>query len=137
MKAELSKDGKTIIVTIPMNFRKRGGRKLIIAPDGMEMAPPTPYSALAKLVAKAHRWLEMLENGKIASIRAIAEKEKVDPSYVSRVLNLTLLAPDLVELILDNQQPDVMTWNELKKPFPMEWPKQREKWGIPEPKQLS
>ena len=137
MKAELSKDGKIIIVTIPMNFRKRGGRKLIIAPDGMEMAPPAPYSALAKLVAKAHRWLKMLENGEAPSIRAVAAQEKTDESYVGKVLRLTLLAPDIVELILDNKQPDVMTWNELKKPFPVEWPKQREKWGIPEPKQLS
>ena len=73
MKAELSKDGSTIVVTIPMQLRRRGGRKLIIAPDGMEMAPPAPKDdALARLVAKAHHWLKLLESGKAPSIQAIA-----------------------------------------------------------------
>ncbi|MEO5372610.1 MAG: hypothetical protein H7833_21280, partial [Magnetococcus sp. DMHC-1] len=55
---------------------------------------------------------------------------KLDDSYVAKVLRLTLLAPDIVETILDGTQPDVLTWRELAKPFPPEWPKQREQWGI-------
>lgn len=129
MKAELSKDGKEIIVTIPMQLRRRGGRKLIIAPDGMEPPPPREET-LAKLVAKAHHWLRLMENGQITSYRAIAEQEKLDESYVAKVMNLTLLAPDIVEMILDGRQPDVMTWRELRKPFPMVWSEQRERWGI-------
>ncbi len=118
-----------------MTLRRRGGRKLIIAPDGMEMAPPMPRDdGLARLVAKAHQWLEMLESGKVASIRAIAEQEKSDASYVGKVLRLTLLAPDIVESILNNKQPDIMTWRELSKPFPVEWEKQREKWNLQEEK---
>lgn len=132
MKAELSKDGTIIIVTIPMQWRRRGGRKLIIAPEGAEIPPPRDET-LAKLVAKAHRWLKMMESGKVASIRALAEQEKLDYSYAGRVLNLTLLAPDIVEMILDGRQPDVLTWRELRKPFPMLWTEQRERWGIPAP----
>ncbi|MBF0425779.1 MAG: hypothetical protein HQL66_08170 [Magnetococcales bacterium] len=64
-----------------------------------------------------------------SSIRAIAEQERIDESYVAKVLRLTLLAPDIIEAILDDRQPDIMTWRELAKPFPMEWPKQREVWG--------
>ena len=135
MHAELSKDKTIITVTIPMTLRRRGGRKLIIAPDGMEMAPPVPRDdGLARLVARAHQWLEMLESGKVASIRAIAEQEKSDASYVGKVLRLTLLAPDIVESILNNKQPDIMTWRELSKPFPVEWEKQREKWNLQEEK---
>ncbi|MBF0613001.1 MAG: hypothetical protein HQL55_17920 [Magnetococcales bacterium] len=130
MKAELSRDGKEIIVTIPMQLRRRGGRKLIIAPDGIEPPPPREET-LAKLVARAHRWLKLLESGKVASIRALAEQEKLNESYVSRVLNLTLLAPAIVEMILDGKQPDRMTWRELRKPFPMVWSEQKEKWGLP------
>lgn len=134
MKAELSEDESVITITIPMNFRKRGGRKRIVAPAGMDSSPmPQRDDSLPKLVAKAHQWLKMLENGGISSMRAIAEQEKRDESYVAKVLRLTLLAPDIVQLILDGQQPDVLTWRELRQQFPVEWPKQREKWGIPEP----
>ena len=129
MKAELSKDGQIIVVTIPMVLRRRGGRKWIVAPEGMEDAPPRDES-LAKLVAKAHKWLKMLEGGKISSVRALADQENLDESYVARVLHLTLLAPDIVAAIIDGQQPDILTWRELRKPFPVEWGKQREMWGI-------
>lgn len=130
--AELSQDGKEIIVTIPWAMRRRGGRKLIIAPEGMEEEPPREET-LAKLVAKAHRWIRLLEGGKISSFRAIAEQEKLDESYVGKVLCLTLLAPDIVEMILDGRQPDVMTWRELRRPFPVEWERQRERWGVSTP----
>ena len=131
MKAELSRNGKEIVVTIPMQLRKRGGRKLIIAPDGLGTLPAQPRDeTLAKLMAKAHHWLKDLEGGQVGSIKELAEREKLDHSYVAKVLRLTLLAPDIVEIILDGQQPDVMTWRELSKQFPAEWPKQRARWGI-------
>ncbi|MEO5333251.1 MAG: hypothetical protein H7839_14645 [Magnetococcus sp. YQC-5] len=129
MNAQMSHDGQTIVVTIPMTLRRRGGRKLIIAPEGM--AEPRDET-LAKLVAKAHKWLRMLESGQCKSVRALAEQEKVDESYLARVLRLTLLAPDIVRDIIDGKQPDVLTWRELKKPFPSDWGAQRELWGMVE-----
>ena len=137
MKAELSKDGTTIVVSIPMVMRRRGGRKLIIAPNGMETAPPAPTrdETLARLVSKAHQWLRMIESSKFPSIKALAEHEKMDDSYLAKVLRLTLLAPDIVMAILDGRQPDVLTWRELAKPFPVLWAEQRERWGIPAPVQ--
>ncbi|MBF0181984.1 MAG: hypothetical protein HQM03_18355 [Magnetococcales bacterium] len=131
MKAELSRDG-TIIVSIPMQMRKRGGRTLIIAPEGMAMTKPREES-LAKLVVRAHHWLKLLEGKKFASVRELAEYKKTDASYMAKILRLTLLAPDIIELILDGRQPDIMTWEELRKSFPMLWSEQRERWGIPEP----
>lgn len=128
MKAELSKDGKIITVTIPMKFGRRGGRKMIIAPDG---SLPLPRDdSLARLLAKAHRWLKQMEEGKVGSIKELAERENLNDSYVAKVLRLPLLAPDIVKLILDNQQPDIMTWRELSRPFPADWMEQREQWGI-------
>ncbi|MEO5332578.1 MAG: hypothetical protein H7839_11185 [Magnetococcus sp. YQC-5] len=132
MKSEISRDGKTIVVTIPMVVKKRGGRKLIIAPPGMEDVPLRDET-LAKLVARAHKWLKMLESGKFPSIRALAEQEKIGESYMAKVLRLTFLAPDIIERILDGCQPDAMSWRELTKPFPMLWSEQRKKWGIEEP----
>ena len=131
MKATMSEDGNTIVVSIPVVWRRRGGRKLIIAPDGMEMAPPAPRDdTLARLVAKAYHWLRLLESGKVANISELAEREKLDNSYVSRVLRLTLLAPDIVVAILDGRQPDVLTWRELAKGFPVLWEEQRGMWGV-------
>ncbi|MBF0182105.1 MAG: hypothetical protein HQM03_18970 [Magnetococcales bacterium] len=130
MKTEMRRNGEIIVVTIPMMVKKRGGRKLIIAPPGAEETTRPRDDTLAKLVAKAHRWLRQLESGQFASMRAIAEQEKIDESYVAKVLRLTLLAPDIIEAILNDRHPDVLTWRELAKPFPMEWEKQREQWGV-------
>ncbi|MEO5379157.1 MAG: hypothetical protein H7832_15475 [Magnetococcus sp. DMHC-6] len=132
MKAELSKDGNTIIVSIPLQMRKRGGRTLIIAPEGrMTLVQPREES-LAKLVVRAHQWLKLLEENKFASVRELAEYKKIDASYMAKILRLTLLAPDIIELILNGQQPDSMNWKELRKSFPMLWSEQRELWGIGE-----
>ena len=51
----------------------------------------------------------------------------VNPSYVSRILRLTLLTPDIVESILDGRRPPTLTLGRLMKPYPLEWERQR-KW---------
>lgn len=132
MKTEMRQNGEIIVVTIPLQLKRRGGRKLIIAPEGAVEAPPREET-LAKLVAKAHRWLRMMESGQYRSIKDLAAQEQIDDSYLARVLRLTLLAPDIITAILDGRQPDMLTWRELKNPFPMEWEKQREKWGFGQP----
>ena len=126
MKTEMSEDGLTIIITIPMNLRRRGGRKRIMASGGMELDFTTQRDdTLAKLVAKAHRWMKELESGKVSTVRSLAQREKTDESYVAKVMRLTLLAPDIVKMILDGTQPDSMTWKSLSRPFPVEWAEQR------------
>ncbi|GAB0056131.1 hypothetical protein SIID45300_00436 [Candidatus Magnetaquicoccaceae bacterium FCR-1] len=132
MKTEMRQNGEIIVVTIPLQLKRRGGRKLIIAPEGAVEAPPREET-LGKLVAKAHRWLRMMESGQYRSIKDLAAQEQIDDSYLARVLRLTLLAPDIIVAILDGRQPDVLTWRELKNPFPMEWEQQREKWGFCQP----
>jgi hypothetical protein len=92
--AETRLDGTTLVVRIPMRFQRRGGRKRIVAPDGSELVPATN-----KVLARAHRWQGMLEEGRFASVRELAEAERVSLSYLSRILRLTLLAPDIVERI--------------------------------------
>ncbi|MBF0097134.1 MAG: hypothetical protein HQM04_10820 [Magnetococcales bacterium] len=131
MNAEWSRDGTEIIVTIPMSLRRRSGRKSIIFPEGVELPSASARDeTLAKLVAKAHLWLRQLESGKVTTISELAERENLDNSYVAKVMRLTLLAPDIVERILDGTQPDVMSWRELAKPFPVEWERQRERWRV-------
>ena len=117
---------ETITVHIPFQVRKRGGRKLVIAPDGQPWAPPRARidSTLLKAIARAFRWRKLLETGVYASIEEIAKVEKINPSYVSRILRLTLLAPVTVEEILDGRQSHDLTLTGLMKPFPHAWREQ-------------
>ena len=79
---------------------------------------------MVKAIARAFRWRAMLENGKHATIAEIAAAEKINESYVGRVLRLTLLAPDIVEAILDGRQPAGVTLAGLMRPFAVEWTEQ-------------
>jgi hypothetical protein len=119
---------QTTTVTVPFAIRKRGGRKIVITPDGMTAAP-TPRarvdSALLKALARGFRWRKLLETGDYATIEEIADAENINSSYVSRVLRMTLLAPEIVEEILAGRQPEGLTMARAMQPFPVEWIKQR------------
>ena len=98
----LSADGSTITVFVPMAWRRRGGRKVIVAPPGCDdwAPPPRIDHTLVKALARAHRWQRMLESGEYGTLAELADAERISRSYVCRVLRLTLLAPDIVERIL-------------------------------------
>jgi len=124
-------DGRTVTVRIPISIRRRGGRKLVLAPDGTPDTGPAICrridNAMVKAIARAFRWREMLENGTHATIAEVAAAEKINESYVGRVLRLTLLAPDIVEAILNGWQPAEMTLAVLMRRFPVGWVEQDEK----------
>src|SRR5690242_10304492 len=99
-------DGRSITVSVPLSIRKRGGRKVILSPDGGSVATPQRPAvdgALVKAIARAHRWKNMLENGAYASVAELAAAERINASYLARVLRLTLLAPETVERILEGR----------------------------------
>jgi len=118
---------QTVTVTVPYAIRKRGGRKLVITPDGMAAAP-TPRSrvdsALLKALARGFRWQKMLREGDYQTLEEIADAEKINPSYVSRLLRMTLLAPEIVEAILAGRQPEGLTMSRAIRPFALEWQRQ-------------
>ena len=91
------------------------------------MAPATRHigSAIVKAIAPAFRWREMLENGTYATIAEIAAAETINESYVGRVLRLTLLAPDIVEMIMSGQQPAELQTGQPHEAFSGRWPAQR------------
>jgi len=115
-----------VTIKVPFAVRKRGGRKLVLAPDGVPVPPGAPHvdSTLVKAIARAFRWQKMLETGRYATVREIARAEKINPSYVSRVLRLTLLAPATVEAILDGRASAGPTLAEAMGVFPVEWSRQ-------------
>ena len=109
---------------LPFAIRKRGGRTLVITPDGVTSAPAPRTrvdSALLKALARGFRWRKLLETGHFATIEEIAEAENINASYVSRLLRMTLLAPEIVEVILAGRQPEGLTMARAMKPFPAEW----------------
>ena len=130
-------DGRTVTVRVAIAIRKRGGRRLVLAPDGTDVtaAPVARHidNAMVKAVARAFRWREMLENGTHATIAEIAAAEKINESYVGRVLRLTLLAPDIVEAILGGRQPVGLQLHELMRRFPVGWGQQRATFVKPDP----
>jgi hypothetical protein len=124
-KSAIDHDVGTLTITVPMKFRKRGGRKLVISPTGVDAwAPPRARvdNAMVKALARAHRWQKMLDAGRYQTVRDLAEAENINPSYVARTLRLTLLAPHIVEAILDGRHdPERVTLDRLMEPFPVAW----------------
>jgi hypothetical protein len=125
--ALLTRDGRTLVVRVPLALRKRGGRKLVVTPEGAKWAPPRPRidSTMIKAIARAFRWRKLLETGVHATVAEIAAAEAINPTYVGRILRLTLLAPDIVEALLDGRQPANLQLADLLKAFPAEWERQR------------
>jgi hypothetical protein len=124
--ADARLDGSTLVVRIPMRFQRRGGRKRIVASDGSQIVPtskPQPDGTLVKALARAYRWQRVLESGEYGTLAELAEAERISCSYVCRVLRLTLLAPDIVERILDGRPTAGLA--QFLKPFPVEWQQQR------------
>jgi hypothetical protein len=123
----LSQDGRTIKVHIPITMRRRGGRKQVVTPADAATWIPHPSrmdNTLVKAVVRAHRWREMLEAGRYATVRDLAKAEGINESYLSRVLRLTLLAPRIVEDILKGRQPAALELGRMLKPIPAEWEQQ-------------
>jgi hypothetical protein len=86
---------------------------------------PAIDNALLKAVARAHRWRRMLESGECASTGELAKAEKINQSYLCRILRLTLLAPAIVEAIVDGRNDPRLVSKDFMNPFPIEWQLQR------------
>lgn len=113
----------TVTLHVPFRVLKRGGRKEIQLPEGVKQ-PRRTDNTLVKALARAFRWKRMLESGEFATIAELAEHERMAPSYMTRVMRLTLLSPYIVEAILDGKQGPEVTLSQALKPFPLEWERQ-------------
>ncbi|WP_439577199.1 hypothetical protein [Elioraea sp.] len=117
-----------ITVRVPMKIRRRPGRKTIVTPvvDGL----PTQSTAradptLLKALARAFWYQRMLDTGKYTTIGDMAAGEKLDRGYLGRLLQLTLLAPDIVEAIVEGKQPEGVTLPGLAEQLSTRWEDQR------------
>jgi hypothetical protein len=132
-ESSIDLEGESLVVTVPLAMKRRRGRKEIITPGGQcdrSLAPPRTNASLTLTIARAHRWRELLEEGRYASIRELALALGVDNSYVARLLRLTLLAPDLVEAILEGTEPSGLSLGQLFR-VSLDWESQRQEIGAP------
>jgi hypothetical protein len=116
-------------VSIPIRIKRYSGRRQVVVPQGIstmftDEAVPT---ALQMALARGHRWLRQIESGEVANMSKIAKQEKLDPSYISRMVNLTTLAPDIVAAILDETLPEQVSLFDLAINTPLSWDEQRAK----------
>jgi hypothetical protein len=127
---QLSADGTTLAVRVPMTVARRGGRKVIVAPDegGLPQSRSQVDNTLVKALARAFRWRKLIETGVYGTIAELASAEKVNPSYVSRTLRLTLLAPEVVESALDHRLPHPLSIASVIRPLPTQWDLQRSRF---------
>lgn len=124
---DISRDGHTFIVHVPFKIRTRGGKKLVVTPDGSDWRPDLPRfdNALIKALGRAFRWRKLLEFGTYATTRELAVAEKINESYACRLIRVALLAPDIVDTILAGKQAISLQLHDLLKPLPVEWDEQR------------
>jgi len=120
----------SITVRVPLTIRRRGGRKRVVTPEGSAgstaLARRRADPTLVKALARAHRWKRLLESGRSNSLSELAAAEKIDRSYLGKMLRLTLLAPDIVEAILDGCQPAGCDLPRLMEALSAAWSAQRE-----------
>ena len=124
---QTTSDGR-IALAVPIHFKRRSGRKLVTLPDG-EVLKPRPWdkepTPLQRALARAHHWQRLLDSGEVRTQQELADLEGVSNPYVSRMLRLTTLAPDLVAAILDDDLPDHIKLFDLAIVLPVLWDEQR------------
>ncbi|MBN1458348.1 MAG: hypothetical protein JXA57_02345 [Armatimonadetes bacterium] len=135
MNASVTIDQRSdqLVVRIPMQLKRRGGRKEIIVPGGLPGSPTSKSPTQEPLVtalARAFHWQDLIETGRYQSITELAEALGVDRSYVGRILRLALLAPDIVEMIVEGREPSGLSLEQLLKGMPLGWEEQRQRFGI-------
>lgn len=109
----MAAEDETIRIRVPIKMKKRAGRREVVAAP----AEPAPQEALLRAIARACTWQAMLDAGEVSSINALATRFRVDRSYVARILRLASLAPDLVEMIANGDEPNGLSLRQLMKVF--------------------
>jgi hypothetical protein len=125
---KIDPDGSAMTVRAPLAIKSRGGRKVVVSPDGQPIsAPSRPRvdNTLLRAVVQAFHWKGRLESGQFTTVSELAVAENLNGSYVSHVLRLTLLAPDLIETILEGRQPARMQLQPLVRSITVSWKEQR------------
>ena len=120
-------DDETQVLSIPVRLR-RSGREITMLIDGADASAATkPDARLIKLLIRARRFNAALVGGDGVPFAALAKREGVSPSYFTRLVRLSYLAPDITQAILDGRQPRGLTADKLlaHSRLPLAWHEQR------------
>ncbi len=126
---KLTKGARTLIIRVPLPPKQRGARKFVVGPGGIAWTGRRVVvdNAIVNALGRAHRWKAILESGEYASLTELAKAEKINLSYLCRVLRLTLLAPDIAQALLDGKLACRLQLSDLLRPIPLVWTEQRDK----------
>ena len=106
-----------------------GHRRVVIPTPGADRMKP---QSLLRAIRNGQRWMEMLINGEAKNITDLVAKFGLKPPYITRVLGLNNLAPDIVEAIVNGAEPDGLSIAQIMKNIPEDWNEQRKSFGFPE-----
>jgi site-specific DNA recombinase len=124
--------GDVFKLTIDSRVKRCGGEvRLLVPKDSSSESPSRPVPSLIKAVARAHRWPEQIIQGELKGRLSIAQRTGLDERYIGRVLQCALLAPDIVEAILNGRQPADLGIQKLLRNLPLDWDRQRRVLGFP------
>ena len=140
MQYHLHEDGNILSIRMQVCFKRRSGRKMIIAPKGMlalsheeDLRALKPEQSFVNALVKAFQWQELTDRGVCASPKDVAKRENAEVTHVYRLMRLTMLAPDIIEAVLDGTQPRTLTLQNIVRGFPISWKEQRALYGFSEP----
>jgi hypothetical protein len=123
----------TVTLKVPVIVKHKRGRKVILAPDSEHPGAESPVQETMFLaLARAHAWTGLIESGKIATVTQLTDKLQLDIAYVTKILHMVNLAPELQEAIITGNEPDGLSLNRLCRGIPVEWERQMEVFGMPE-----
>lgn len=131
-------DGQRNVTFVPLMIKRRHNHKVVAPPHGAASATAATSQDLQmiKMLGKAFHWQRLIDTGQYASGNELARAFKLEPGYVAEMLRLTLLAPDIVEAILDGRQPRHVYPHLIKgriEHLPRDWSQQREVLGFTQP----
>jgi hypothetical protein len=126
---KLSKANQALIIRVPLAPKRRGARKFVVGPGGVAWTGRRVVvdNTIVKALGRAYRWKAMLESGDYSSVTELSSSEKINLSYLCRILRLTLLAPDIVEGLLDGKDHCRLQLSDLLQPMSVIWAEQRGK----------
>jgi hypothetical protein len=131
----LESGGVRITTFVPFHFKKRGIKKVIVAPEGVSqpisvtdtpVLTPEQDRPLLKALGRGIYWQQLIDNGTVASGTEIAERECIHRSTVNDLLRLALLAPDIVQAAYEGRLPRAVSLEAiLRAKVPLDWNEQR------------
>lgn len=123
-----------IIVHVPMHLKTWGGKKVIVGPQGQDLreldTTVRKDEKLLKALGRAYRWHTWMLTGKYATVQEMAEKQKINKSYMQRMMRIMQLSPEIVESILDGQQPEGFALRDIEQTFSPIWNEQAHTFGF-------